>query len=69
MLSPGCGEKGFNRLDLESIKRFNERLGKPATLEAASIALSKSHYSMNRLFRYFCGICWNRIRERDEEKA
>jgi hypothetical protein len=32
-------------------------------LDAAEIARAKFPYSKNKAFPYFCGICWNRIRE------
>lgn len=43
------------------IKHFVERLGVHSVLEAMEIAVGRQ--SVNKAFRYFCGICWNRIRE------
>ncbi len=68
ILEPGSMEKGMLRDSLQSIKKFNEKLGKFSVMEAAEIALAKGFYSTKKTFRYFCGICWNRIRE-IEEKA
>jgi len=48
--------------DFASIKNFVDRLGYPEVHEAAEIAASKSIYSNNRLFRYFCGVCWGKVR-------
>jgi hypothetical protein len=53
----------FNRADFESIKRFIERLPTAEVISAAHSAFAKGLYSSNRRFRYFCGICWAKIRE------
>lgn len=50
-----CGE-------FASAKRFIEKLGVQAVMEAAEIAML-SDTPVKRLFRYFCGVCWNRVRE------
>lgn len=63
-LYPGSSEQGLSRQYLASIKRFNEAIGLHSVLEAAEIARAK-FYGGSKLFRYFCGICWNRVRERD----
>lgn len=64
VLSPGA-EK-YNRLNLISIKRFIERLGVHSVKDAAELAYLRFTYSDNRMFKYFCGICWGRIRELNE---
>ena len=44
--------------------RFIEKLGYHIVLEAMEIAMAAPvHY--RKTFRYFCGICWNKIREQD----
>lgn len=63
-LKPGAS-KGYSRANLESIKRFIQRLGISECMEAASIAGSRSGGDGQR-FRYFCGICWLKI-ERAEQ--
>lgn len=48
-----------------SIDRFVQKLGVHVCYEAVDIALTRSvgtDMSDGRLFRYFCGICWNKIR-------
>lgn len=45
-----------------STRRFIEKLGVHVVLEAAEIAMDSSA-PMRRLFRYFCGVCWKRVRE------
>jgi hypothetical protein len=64
VLSPGADK--FNRRDLLSIKRFIEKLGVYAVKEAAEIDYVRMPHSQSRMFRYFCGICWGRIRDMNE---
>lgn len=42
-------------------KRFIDRLGFFPVLEAAEIALAAG-IPARRLFLYFCGVCWNKVR-------
>lgn len=58
-------EDGYPRASLTSIERFVAQLGVHAVLEAADLARSRFSHSEARAFRYFCGICWKRIREAD----
>lgn len=64
-LQPGA-EAGYSRSRFASIKRFVEELGFYEVLEAAEIATSRRVGGAEATFRYFCGICWNKI-GRDEE--
>lgn len=59
---------GVSRQWTGSIRMFNERLGVHSVLEAADIARSRM-YSGSKMFRYFCGICWSRIREQDGPRS
>jgi len=54
-----------NRRDLVSIKNFISKLDFYSILDAAEIARAAQPWGRNSRFRYFCGICWNRIREND----
>jgi hypothetical protein len=45
-----------------SVHRFVDKLGVHGALEAADIALA-SHVRKSALFKYFCGVCWNKVRE------
>lgn len=47
-----------------STKRFIEKLGVHETLDAAEVAMSAAVHRRNR-FRYFCGVCWNKVREQE----
>lgn len=58
-----AGTKGVKRDWLRSIKQFNEKLGLYEVLEAADIAWAKNAYSEFGRWKYFCGICWTKIRE------
>lgn len=60
VLYPGC--ESVLKSELASIRRFIERIGFPLVQEAAEVAAATSIYSDRRRFRYFCGVCWNRVR-------
>lgn len=49
---------------LVSIKRFIEELGIHECLDAMESATAKKPWSKDTCFRYFCGICWNKIKDR-----
>lgn len=53
----------YYRPDLQSIKGFLERMPYWEVMDAAERSLSKFPYSNSSRFRYFCGICWRKIRE------
>lgn len=46
-----------------SIKMFLKRLPVHLVVEAAEIALAKNPWSDPKRFQYFCGVCWNFVRE------
>lgn len=47
-----------------SIKRFLSSLELGDVIESGEIAGSKMHFNTDKKkFTYFCGICWNKIRE------
>lgn len=53
----------YNRSRLLSIKRFLELLPVAEIIEAANITLAKwGSVEKDRAFKYFCAICWNKIR-------
>ncbi len=55
----------YNRQNLVSIKRFLERISFQDVLDSAEIASAKRSFSNKRMFLYFCGVCWGKIREND----
>jgi HNH endonuclease len=61
------GRDGIPKRDFTSIKRFIEQIGLDSCIEATEISCNKFRWSYNKAFRYFCGICWNRIRGPREE--
>jgi hypothetical protein len=61
-----ASKNGFRRDYLRSIKMFNERLPLHSVLEAAEIARARFMYSRGQCFKYFCGICWNKINRGEE---
>ncbi len=62
------GRRGMPREDFISIKRFIEKLGLDTCLWAADVGYQKFKYNYKKAFTYFCGICWNRIRENGGEQ-
>ena len=52
----------YNRADLLSIKRFLEKLPFFVVNEAAEIALANGPRSGASVFKFFCAVCWNKIR-------
>lgn len=46
-----------------SVKIFVDRLGVDAVIDAVEIAMAAGIYSDSREFKYFCGVCWNMIRD------
>jgi hypothetical protein len=57
---------GFNRDWFNSIKKFIEKLGFYEVHDAMDVAVGKIRGSESSVFRYFCGICWNKIREQED---
>jgi len=53
----------FSKDDLQSIKKFLEKLPAQEVIEAAESANRKVFGNVERRFRYFCGICWSKIME------
>jgi len=45
-----------------SVKRFIDELGYSEVMAAMELARSRKPWSTNLAFRYFCGICWNKIK-------
>lgn len=57
------GERRCTHAQFGSVKMFVERLGFHDTLDAAEIARAAVSWRGERRFKYFCGVCWNKIRE------
>ncbi len=55
----------YSRAKLLSIKRFLDRLPLIDVLEAAEIAVCRKGGGSASGFKYFCGVCWSKIREAD----
>lgn len=51
--------------DFESIKSFIVRLGLDEVLSALSYAIGRKAFSRSQCFKYFCGVCWGKIRDRE----
>lgn len=57
---PGYVLNGSARI---TVRLFIDKLGVSIVEESMRIAGSRWKYRNNKIFKYFCGICWNRIRE------
>lgn len=55
--------ESYSRQNLMSIKRFLDRLPFYEVAYAAEITRAKFRYIGASAFKYFCGICWSKIRE------
>ena len=51
----------------QSVRRFLQKLPLSEVTEAAGIAHAAKPWSENQRFKYFCGICWNKIRSAEGE--
>jgi hypothetical protein len=61
-LIEGSSTDGIRREWIASIKNFIERLGVHDVLDAADIARAAKPWSETQRFKYFCGVCWNKVR-------
>jgi len=58
------GDKSIDKAWFRSIKTFVEKIGYHATLDAMDMATAKPDWwARERTFRYFCGICWSKVKE------
>lgn len=66
-------DDGLKEGKLTSVRMFLEHLALPDVLEAVDIAFSKvppvSGYQDEPTWKYFCGICWRRIKRARGEDA
>lgn len=62
----GAGRNEIRTDWFKSIRQFNDILGRAETLNAAEITSYKvlhKNFSDENHFKYFCGICWNKVKE------
>jgi hypothetical protein len=62
------GAESVPRDHFNGTRNFIEKLGFHEVYEAAEIALVGPARG-NRVFRYFCGVCWNRVREQGDSNV
>lgn len=58
-------EESIRKDWLQSIRQFVERIGVHECIRAMEIATARKPFSKSQCFRYFCGVCWNIVREGD----
>jgi hypothetical protein len=61
-LTPGA-EAGYSSDRLNGIVHFVKHLGVHEVLDAVNIANAKHNRGSSGAFKYFCGICWRKIRD------
>ena len=54
---------GIRKDWFQSIRHFVESLGVDVAIRSMEVAVARMPWSKVKGFRYFCGVCWNRIRE------
>jgi hypothetical protein len=59
------GEESILKSKLVSIKKFNKELGVHEVMDAMEQAIARGIRGKSALFRYFCAICWARIKEQN----
>jgi HNH endonuclease len=59
---PGRADNA-TRNEFSTVKRFIEKLGLHVVLEAAEITWAAHGLTHRTHFRYFCGVCWNKVRD------
>jgi hypothetical protein len=61
--------ESWPRNDFQSVKKFIERLGLDEVIDAAERTMAKkTWYSDYSRFKYFCGVCWGKVRDKDGPK-
>ena len=59
-----CGQnRSISKADFQSIKTFLEKLPLYEVVDAMEKAVAKVQWNRSESFRYFCGVCWNKIKE------
>lgn len=53
----------YSQPKMNSIKKFLEKLPQAELLDAVDSANAKCGIGNDRAFKYFCGICWGKIRD------
>ncbi len=59
------GVRRVSRDWFQSVSKFIERLGYADVYQAMEIALAKNIRREADSFKYFCGICWKKIKEQE----
>lgn len=62
IISPASLKEGFHRSKFLSVKNFIEKLGLHEVLDSAEKTISKDFVKDYITFKYFCGICWRKIK-------
>lgn len=50
---------------INSTRMFIDKLGFHEVQDAADVAVARGPYGEEKRFRYFCGVCWNKLRKQE----
>lgn len=67
ILAPG--ETTASKDWMNSLRMFIDKLGLDEVSGAMEIAIAKGWHSDHKMFSYFCGICWNKLRKLEAANA
>lgn len=59
------GEDTAPRDWMNTLRMFLDKIGFDQVQESMEIALAKGFYQNTKTFKYFCGICWNKLRKQE----
>lgn len=57
------------RDQINSVRMFIEKIGFHEVLEAMEIAMAAPSVSYRNVYKYFCGVCWNKVRKAEGATA
>lgn len=63
------GQDSASKDWMNSLRMFIDKLGVYEVTEAMEIATAKGWCSNLKIWSYFCGICWNKLRRLEEASA
>lgn len=66
-LEHGKTQEEYSRQRMQSIRMFLDRMPYEEAYGAAQITSSRFYSINDKAFRYFCGICWSKIKEANGE--
>lgn len=56
------GDRSILKTRLQSIRMFVDKIGLSETTYAMRLAMQRTRGNKAQRFKYFCGVCWNKIK-------